>query len=113
MWDWWDLDWLDGGFHAPVIQAVEGLRLAAVVQRTGDDARKIYPNTRVVRSIEELLAIETIRLVVIATPNQTHFPFAMQSLQAGAGMWWWISHSRIPCKRRWSWCARRRGLGGY
>ena len=71
------------GFHAPVIQAVEGLRLAAVVQRTDDDAKKIYPHTRIVRSIDELLAIDTIRLVVIATPNQTHFPFAMQCLEAG------------------------------
>jgi scyllo-inositol 2-dehydrogenase (NADP+) len=71
------------GFHAPVIQAVERLRLAAVVQRTGDDAKEIYPDVRIVRSLEELLAIETIRLVVIATPNQTHFPFAMQCLEAG------------------------------
>jgi len=71
------------GFHAPVIQAVEGLRLAAIVQRTGDEAKRFCPNARIVRSLEELLAIETIRLVVIATPNQTHFPFAMQCLEAG------------------------------
>jgi len=71
------------GFHAPVIQAVDGLRLAAIVQRTGDESKKIYPEARIVRSLEELLAIETIRLVVIATPNQTHFPFAMRCLEAG------------------------------
>jgi predicted dehydrogenase len=71
------------GFHAPVIQAVEGLRLAAIVQRTGDEAKKFCPDARIVRSLEELLAIETIRLVVIATPNQTHFPFAMKCLEAG------------------------------
>jgi predicted dehydrogenase len=71
------------GFHAPVIQAVEGLRLAGVVQRGGDDAKKIYPDVRIVRSVEELLRIKTIRLVVIATPNQTHFPLAMQCLEAG------------------------------
>jgi scyllo-inositol 2-dehydrogenase (NADP+) len=71
------------GFHAPVIQAVEGLRLAAIVQRTGDEAKKFYPDARIVRSLEELLVIETIRLVVIATPNQTHFPFAMRCLEAG------------------------------
>lgn len=70
-------------FHAPVIQAVEGLRMAAIVQRTGDEAKKIYPNARIVRSLDELLAIESIRLVVIATPNQTHFPFAMRCLEAG------------------------------
>lgn len=70
-------------FHAPVIQAVDGLRLAAIVQRTGDEAKKAHPDARIVRSLDELLDIETIRLVVIATPNQTHFPFALRCLEAG------------------------------
>lgn len=70
-------------FHAPLIHAVPGLRLAAVVQRNGDSAAKLYPGARVVRSLEELLAIDPIRLVVIATPNQTHFPMAVQCLKAG------------------------------
>jgi scyllo-inositol 2-dehydrogenase (NADP+) len=70
-------------FHAPVIRAVPGLRLAAIVQRSGDEAARIYPDAQVVRSVEELLAIETIRLVSIAAPNQTHFLFAKQCLEAG------------------------------
>jgi scyllo-inositol 2-dehydrogenase (NADP+) len=70
-------------FHAPVIRAVPGLRLAAIVQRSGDEAARAYPDARVVRTVEELLAIEAIRLVVIATPNQTHFPLAKQCLEAG------------------------------
>ena len=70
-------------FHAPVIQAVGGLRLAAIVQRTGDEAKRVYPEAQIVRSLDELLDIETIQLVVISTPNQTHFPFAMECLEAG------------------------------
>lgn len=70
-------------FHAPVIQAVDGLRLAGIVQRSGDEAKKLYPQAKIVRSVDELLKIETIQLVVIATPNQTHFPFAMRCLEAG------------------------------
>ena len=70
-------------FHAPVIQAVKGLRVAAIVQRTGDEAKHLYPEARVVRSLDRLLEIETIQLVVIATPNQTHFPFAKRCLEAG------------------------------
>ena len=70
-------------FHAPLIHAVPGLRLAAVLQRSGDESAKRYPGARIVRSIEELLAIDSIRLVVIASPNQTHFPFAVQCLEAG------------------------------
>ncbi len=70
-------------FHAPVIRAVPGLRLAAIVQRSGADAAKEFPDVRIVRNVESLLAIDTIRLIVIATPNQTHYPLAKQCLEAG------------------------------
>jgi predicted dehydrogenase len=70
-------------FHAPVIRAVPGLHLAAIVQRTGNEAAEKYPDVRIVRSLDELLAIREIRLVVIATPNDTHAQFAAQCLAGG------------------------------
>src|SRR5260221_8112434 len=70
-------------FHAPVIHAVPGLRLAAILQRRGDATAELYPVARVVRSVEEMLSISKIQLVVIATPNDTHYPIARQCLAAG------------------------------
>jgi len=70
-------------FHAPVISAVPGLKLAAILQRNGSEAAAGYPDARIVRSLDELLAIRDIRLIVIATPNETHAPFARQCLTAG------------------------------
>jgi predicted dehydrogenase len=70
-------------FHAPVISAVPGLRLAAILQRTASEAAVAYPDARIVRSLDELLAIPDIRLIVIATPNETHAPLARQCLAAG------------------------------
>jgi scyllo-inositol 2-dehydrogenase (NADP+) len=70
-------------FHAPVIRAVPGLRLAAILQRSGNEAAAQYPDARIVRTLDELLAIKEIRLVVIATPNDSHFPLAKQCLAAG------------------------------
>ena len=70
-------------FHAPVIRAVPGLHLAAIVQRSGTEAAEKYPDVRIVRSLEELLSMAEIRLVVIATPNETHYPFARQCLAEG------------------------------
>jgi len=69
-------------FHAPIISAVPGLRLRAIVQRSAGDAAVLYPQTTVVQSVEELLAIDEIRLVVIATPNTSHYGLAKQSLLA-------------------------------
>jgi predicted dehydrogenase len=70
-------------FHAPVIRAVPGLHLAAILQRTGTEAAEKYPDVRIVRSLEKLLSMAELRLVVIATPNETHYPFARQCLAAG------------------------------
>jgi scyllo-inositol 2-dehydrogenase (NADP+) len=70
-------------FHAPIIHAVPGLRLAAIVERSGNSAREIYPDAKIVRDLEELLAIKSISLIAIATPNETHFPFAKRCLEAG------------------------------
>ena len=70
-------------FHAPVIRAVPGMHLAAILQRTGNEAAEKYPDVRIVRNLDELLAIREIQLVVIATPNDTHYSFARQCLAAG------------------------------
>jgi scyllo-inositol 2-dehydrogenase (NADP+) len=70
-------------FHAQVIRAVPGLRLAAILQRSGNEAAEKYPDVHIVRSLDELLAIKEIRLAVIATPNDSHFPLAQQCLAAG------------------------------
>jgi len=68
-------------FHAPVIRAVDGLRLTTIVQRHGTPDPR-YSDVEVVRSVEELLT-RTIDLVVIATPNTSHHPIAQQCLLAG------------------------------
>ena len=70
-------------FHAPVIQAVEGMRVAAILQRTGDSAAQTYPDAKIARTIDDLLAIGALKLIVIATPNQSHFPLAKRCLEAG------------------------------
>ncbi len=70
-------------FHAQVIRAVPVLKLAAILQRTGNEAAEAYPDVRIVRSISELLSIRSISLVVIATPNETHYSLARQCLAAG------------------------------
>jgi len=69
-------------FHAPVIVAVPGLRLAAVLQRRETTAGELYPEAKVVRTVDELLAIPSIRLVAISTPNDSHFSYAKACLEA-------------------------------
>ncbi len=70
-------------FHAPFVNAVTGLRLAAILQRKGDEAARAYPAAQIVRSLNEMLAGKAIELVVVTTPNATHFELAKQALEAG------------------------------
>jgi scyllo-inositol 2-dehydrogenase (NADP+) len=70
-------------FHAPLISSVEGLELAAVVERTGNKAAERYPGITVHRSLEEMLADASLGLFVVATPNGSHYGIAKQVLSAG------------------------------
>jgi scyllo-inositol 2-dehydrogenase (NADP+) len=70
-------------FHAPVITSIPELHLKTVVERHRQDSREIYPWVEVVSDIDTLLADRSIELVVLATPNQTHFELARKCLEAG------------------------------
>lgn len=70
-------------FHAPFVSAVPGLALRAFVERKTDEAAKAYAGTKTYRTVEELLGDASVSLVVVATPNETHFELAQQALEAG------------------------------
>ena len=70
-------------FHAPIISAVAGLKLRAILQRSSNEAALCYPEAQIVKSMDELLAIDEIKLIVIATPNVSHYPLARECLLAG------------------------------
>jgi scyllo-inositol 2-dehydrogenase (NADP+) len=70
-------------FHTVVIAETPGLELAAIVQRSGDEAAKTYPGVQICRSIEEMLNDNSIQLAVVATPSYSHFENALECLNAG------------------------------
>ena len=70
-------------FHAPLIHANPDLRLTHIVQRHGDEAEKKYPQAKLLRDADELFSEKSIDLVVVATPNTSHFELAAKALSAG------------------------------
>jgi len=70
-------------FHAPLIAAVEGLQLAAIVERRGRNAEAAYPGIATFPTLESMLSDATLKLIVVATPNATHAELAEQALSAG------------------------------
>jgi scyllo-inositol 2-dehydrogenase (NADP+) len=70
-------------FHAPVINGVPGMELACILERRGNNAKEKYPDVRIARTLDELLADKEIQLCVIATPNDSHYEYARACLLAG------------------------------
>jgi scyllo-inositol 2-dehydrogenase (NADP+) len=70
-------------FHAPFIHLHEGFELYAVFERTKNLGEEKYPGIKTFRSLEEMLADDAIELVIVNTPNYTHFEYAKLVLLAG------------------------------
>ena len=70
-------------FHAPFLAAHPGFALAAVVERHAPSLSPHYPGLRSYPSVAALLADDTLELVVVNTPNDTHFELARLALAAG------------------------------
>lgn len=69
-------------FHAPFIKTNPGFNLYAVWERSKKTAAGIYPGIRSFDTLETMLADEAIDLVIVNTPNYTHYEFAKKALQA-------------------------------
>jgi scyllo-inositol 2-dehydrogenase (NADP+) len=70
-------------FHAPFIHAHDGFNFYAVWERTKNLAKEKYPAVKTFRELDVLLADEAVELVVVNTPNYTHFEYAKKALTAG------------------------------
>lgn len=73
-------------FHGPLIAATPGLRVTGVVTTDPEraaQARHNHPEATVFPSLDTALA-EACDIVVVASANVTHVPYAEQALQAGA-----------------------------
>lgn len=70
-------------FHAPLVAGTPGLMLAAI---SSSDASKVaadWPTVPVVREPVAIINDPGIDLVIIPTPNETHYPLAKAALEAG------------------------------
>ena len=73
-------------FHAPMINCVSCLKLKKIRETKEVNiqlAQKRYQDVEIVNDSQQILSDDTIDLVVIATPNSSHFSLAKQALNAG------------------------------
>ncbi|RYZ89541.1 MAG: oxidoreductase, partial [Moraxellaceae bacterium] len=70
-------------FHAPLISAEPQLNLHTVLQRSSESALEDYPNIKIAKSLDDILADQNVDLVVVNTPNELHYSMTKAALLAG------------------------------
>lgn len=70
-------------FHAPFISTNPHFELTAVAERSKELSRAKYPHACIVRSFDELIGIDELDLIVVNTPDSTHYDYARRALLAG------------------------------
>ena len=70
-------------FHAPFIALNPGFELAGIWERTKSESLEFYPNIKIYRSLDEILNDESIELVIVNTPTNTHYEYSKKVLLAG------------------------------
>ncbi|MBK4716479.1 MULTISPECIES: oxidoreductase [Tenebrionibacter/Tenebrionicola group] len=70
-------------FHAPLIAGTPGMTLAAIFSSDAAKVQADWPAVPVVPNPVALFSDPTLDLIIIPTPNDTHFPLAKAALEAG------------------------------
>ncbi|SDZ10863.1 oxidoreductase [Bacillus sp. 166amftsu] len=70
-------------FHIPLLQTIDEYDIRAIVSSKEDIVKQALPNVQVVSNIDELVTRDDIDLVVITSPNTTHFPFVKEAIVHG------------------------------
>lgn len=68
-------------FFAPFIHAHQVFNLSYIV--SSQNNKGIYPQAEVLDSMDTLVQKKDLDLIIIASPNHTHYPYTIQSLEAG------------------------------
>jgi scyllo-inositol 2-dehydrogenase (NADP+) len=70
-------------FHGPLIEAARDLKIVAVATSNQESLKLRRDSPRAVADPAAACGLEDVELVVIASPNETHFPLASLALRAG------------------------------
>ncbi|MFD2178131.1 Gfo/Idh/MocA family oxidoreductase [Veronia pacifica] len=69
-------------FHIPFLSALSELSITAVVSSRPNEVEAVLPTASCYSTIEEMLLKSELDLIVITSPNDTHFNYAKQALES-------------------------------
>lgn len=70
-------------FQAPLLHVNPGFEIVKIVERSPKGSKERYPYVSITKSFGELLQDDQLELIIVNTPDVTHFEYCRQALQAG------------------------------
>ena len=74
---------IDNGYDIFKKLANEKFELYKILERTRNKSREKYPNVQLARDYDELIRDDRIELIVVNTPDSTHYEYTSRALEAG------------------------------
>ena len=69
-------------FHAPFLKEHPEFEFIGIVERTKKKAHLDFPKIKSYNSVDEILLDDSIELIIVNTPNKTHFEYALKAIKA-------------------------------
>lgn len=70
-------------FHAPFLASNPGFHLRKILERTAKGSNLVYPEVMVVNRYDDLINDPDLELIVVNTPDHTHYDLTRKALLAG------------------------------
>jgi len=70
-------------FHGPLLRHNHTFHVSAIVQRSKGHAARDFPEATIYTRVDDVFADAAVELVIVNTPNHTHFEFVSRALNAG------------------------------
>ena len=70
-------------FHAPLLTSLPEFELHSVVERRSQKAGLRYAGVRSAKNVDQVMDDPDVELVVVNTPNESHFEFTERALENG------------------------------
>ena len=70
-------------FHAPLIDVNPGFEIVKILERTKSVSGSKYPHATIVRDYDELCSADDVELIIVNTPDHTHYDFTKRAILSG------------------------------
>lgn len=70
-------------FHGPLLDANPGFQITKILERSKSLSSQVYPYASIVRSFDQLIQDKELELIIVNTPDNTHYEYTKSALLAG------------------------------